>query len=161
MRFSIHSCSLSALVIVGAILSLPAHAAEQLKGFYSGSGGISEEVHRVLLVEFAADGTAILQQSWQGKDPQTWHAHWTQEKKLVKITFDAVKDKPTPEPLVLNINHGTLIPTSWDVTALGPLGPPNLAPFGGKNIKHASVAACQSLNTQDPTQNCVTWDSRR
>jgi hypothetical protein len=36
-----------------------AHAAEKLNGFYSGSGGISADVHRVLLIKFAADGSAI------------------------------------------------------------------------------------------------------
>jgi hypothetical protein len=153
--------SIAAVVLLCAILSPPARAAEKLKGFYSGSGGLSAEVHRVLFIEFADDGTAILQQKWHDKDPQTWHAHWKQERNKVTITFDPARHNPVPDPLILNIKNGTLVPTSWDLTALGILGPPQLTPFGGKNAKASSVAACQSLNTLDPTRDCVTWGSNR
>jgi hypothetical protein len=151
---------IATVVLLCAILSPPAHA-EKLKGFYSGSGGISAEVHRVLIIEFAADGTAILQQKWHDKDPQTWHAHWKQDKKLVTLTYDPAKNSPTPDPLVFNFKHGTLTASSWDSTTLGPLGPPKLTTFGGNVPQVTSVASCQALNTTDPTQNCITWDSRR
>jgi hypothetical protein len=152
-----------ALVLTFAALS--AHA-EKLKGFYSGSGGFSSEVHRVVLIEFAEDGTAILQQKWVGKDAETWHAHWTRDGKRITVTYDADNpahtqtNKPIPAPLVFNFKHSTLTPTSWDATTLGPLGPPQLTPFAGKNVQTHSVASCQALNTTDPTQNCITWDSR-
>jgi hypothetical protein len=136
------------------------HAAEKLKGVYSGSGGLTAEVHRVLMVEFGEDGTAILQQSWTGKDPQIWHAKWVQDGKKVRIAFDPVKNQPAVEPLICELKHGTLIPTSWDAKALGVLGPPQLMPFGGKNVKQHSVGTCQSLNSNNPTHNCTTWDSR-
>jgi len=161
MRSSSRSSLIVALILLAAILSPPAHAAEKLKGFYAGSGGISADVHRVLLIEFAADGTAILQQKWHDKDPQTWHANWKQQRNKVTITFDPTKHNPVPDPLILNIKHGTLVATSWDTPTLGVLGPPQLTPFGGKNPKAASVAACQSLNTIDPTRDCVTWGSNR
>jgi len=150
-----------ALLLLGVAPSPLAHAAEKLKGFYSGSGGISSQVHRVVLIEFAADGTAILQQTWQGKDPQTWHANWKQERKKVTITYDPTKHNPVPDPLILNVKHGTLIPTSWDVTTLGVLGPPHLTAFGGSVPMVTSVASCQSLNTHDPRRDCVTWGSNR
>ena len=153
--------SVLALLLLGAALSPCAHAAEKLKGFYSGSGGISAEVHRVVLVEFAADGTAILQQTWQKKDPQTWHANWKQERKKVTITYDPTRHNPVPDPLVLTIKHGALIPASWDVPTLGILGPPHLTPFGGNVPMVTSVASCQSLNTLDPRRDCVTWGSNR
>jgi hypothetical protein len=156
-----HPSAIAALVLLGTILATPGHAADKLKGFYAGSGGLSAEVHRVLIIEFAADGTAILQQKWHDKDPQTWHAHWKQEKKQVTITFDPARHNPVPDPLILNIKSGTLIAASWDVTTLGVLGPPQLTPFGGKNSLAGSVAACQSLNTLDPTRDCVTWSSNR
>ena len=148
------------LLLVAALSPL-VHAAEKLKGFYSGSGGISAEVHRVLLIEFAADGTAILQQKWHNKDPQTWHANWKQERKKVTITYDSTKHNPVPDPLVLTIKHGALIPASWDPSTLGVLGPPQLTPFGGNVPKVSSVASCQSLNTADPTRDYVTWGSNR
>src|SRR5271154_2047432 len=91
-----------ALALALATLSAPAHAADKLNGFYIGSGGLSQEVHRVLLIEFAADGTAILQQKWHDKDPQTWHAHWKRDKNQVTLTYD---DKPPPEPLVFTFKH--------------------------------------------------------
>src|SRR5258708_296441 len=59
-----HPSLIAVLVLLGAILPPATYAADKLKGFYAGGGGISAEVHRVLLIEFAADGTAILQQKW-------------------------------------------------------------------------------------------------
>ena len=82
---------------------------EKLKGFYSGSGGIAQGVHRVVLMGFATDSTSILKQNCEGKYPQTWHAHWTQESKQVKIVRP-LKDKSTPTPLTLDIKHGSLFP---------------------------------------------------
>ena len=153
--------SFAALVLVGAMAASSAHAADKLKGFYSGSGGFSAEVHRVLFIEFAADGTALLQQKWHDKDPQMWHAHWKRDGKKVTITYDVVKDATTPDPLILTLKGGALTATSWDLPTLGVLGPPQLTPFGGKNTQVGSVAACQSLNTMNPTGTCVTWSSNR
>ena len=156
-----HPSPITALVLLGALLSPAAGAADKLKGFYSGSGGISQEVHRVLILEFAADGTAILQQKWQDKDAQTWHARWKKERSKVTLTYDAAKDAPIPDPLVFTFKHDALTATSWDATTLGPLGPPKLTPFGGKNVQVGSLAKCQSLNSMDPTRDCVTWGSNR
>lgn len=169
MRF--HSCtSVVASLLVLAVISPPAHAAEKLKGFYSGSGGISAEVHRVLIIEFAADGTAILQQKWHDKDPQTWHARWKQENKKVTLIYYTAKeskdpkdpkDAPLPEPLIFDFKHGILTPVSWDAPTLGYTGPPKLTPFGGTNAQAGSVAGCRDLNILDPTRECVTWGSNR
>jgi hypothetical protein len=160
MRQTLRLYFVLTVALTVATLSGSANAAEKLKGFYSGSGGISAEVHRVLLIDFAADGTALLQQHWHEKTPQTWHAHWTQKGKLVQVIYDPIKDQPTPDPLLLTLKHGTLTPTSWDTATLGPLGPPKLAPFGGDNPQVTSVASCQALNSQDPSKSCITWDSR-
>jgi hypothetical protein len=149
-----------AAVILGALFVSGVAHADKLKGFYSGSGGISSEVHQVVLVEFAEDGSAILEQNWVGKDPLIWHARWVQRGKAVTVTFEAVKDKPTPQPLVMKIDHGTLVPTSWDSTALGAMRLPHLMPFGGKNVQTHSVASCMAINVANPAQNCITWDSR-
>ncbi len=155
-RFS----KIASLVLLGLVLSSPAHA-DKLKGIYAGSGGFSQDVSRTVFIEFAADGTALLQQQWHNKDPQTWHARWKQEKKKIILTYDSVKDTPLPDPLILDFKHGTLVPTSWDATTLGLLGPPKLTPFGGKNAQVNSVAGCQSLNTADPSRYCTTWGSNR
>jgi hypothetical protein len=61
---------------------------------------------------------------------------------------------------MFNFKRGTLTPTSWDATALGILGPPKLAPFGGKNVQQDSVASCTNLYATTPGHNCVRWDSR-
>ena len=137
----------------------PTHA-DKLKGYYSGSGGIAESVHRVVMVQFAEDGTALVQQNWFGRDPQTWHAHWVKQGSQVTISFDPQKDSPAVVPLVMKMKHGSLVPATWDSVALGPLGPPTLSPFGGKNVLKHSVASCVSLNTFDPSRDCVQWDSR-
>ena len=120
-----HSLSIAVLVLLAANLSPAARAADKLKGIYAGSGGFSADVHRVLFIEFAADGTALLQQKWHEKDPQTWHAHWKQEKKKVTLTYDAEKNAPVPDPLVLSIKHGALVAASWDATTLGIRWPPS------------------------------------
>jgi hypothetical protein len=60
------------------LLVASAARADKLKGIYTGSGGMTEDVHRVVLIQFAEDGTALVQQNWTGKAPQTWHAHWIQ-----------------------------------------------------------------------------------
>ena len=160
-----NSFSLAAVLLLGSLLAIPALAADKLKGFYSGSGGLSAEVHRILFIEFAADGTAILQQKWHDKDPQTWHAHWKLDKKTVTLTYDPPRDSTapttTPDPLVFTFKNSTLTATSWDAPTLGPLGPPTLTPFGGKNAQVNSVAQCQSLNTLDPTRDCVTWGTHQ
>jgi hypothetical protein len=147
-------------MLLGSVLSVPARA-DKLKGIYSGAGGFSQDVSRTLFIEFAADGTAILQQQWVNKDPQTWHARWKQEKKKITLTYDLQKDVPLPDPLIFEFKHGNLTATSWDATTLGLLGPPKLTPFGGKNAQVNSVAGCQSLNTADPSRFCATWGSNR
>lgn len=151
---------LQMMTVVVMLVASTVHAAEKLKGVYSGSGGLTAEVHRVVMVEFGEDGTAIFQQNWTGKDPQVWHARWVQDGKKLTITFDPVKDQPPIAPLLCDLKRGTLVPTSWDAKVLGVLGPPQLTPFGGKNVKQHSVATCQSLNSRDPSHNCATWDSR-
>lgn len=152
--------SITSIVVVMMFASAALHAVEKLKGIYSGSGGFSQEVHRVLMVEFGEDGTAILQQNWEGKEPQIWHAKWTQNGKEIQVVFDVPKDSAAIDPLVCEIKHGVLVPTKWDAKSLGLLGPPQLTPFGGKNVKQHSVATCQGINTRDPSQNCTTWSSR-
>jgi hypothetical protein len=152
--------TMAALLLLGATLSPSAHAAKKLKGFYAGSGGTPQR-HRTFFIEFALDGTAILQQKWNDKDLETWHAQWKQQRSQVTITFDPARHNPVPDPLVLDIKHGTLVPTSWDATAVGALGPPKLTPFGGQNPQAGSVAGCQSLNTLDPRRDCVTWGTNR
>jgi hypothetical protein len=161
-----HPLLILSIALLAALLPSQANAADKLKGFYSGSGGISADVHRVLIIEFAADGTALLQQKWHDKDAQTWHAHWKQDGKTVTLTYEQAKDAPNPppplpDPLVFTFKRDTLTATKWDATTLGYLGPPPLTPFGGKVPKVSSVAACQSMNTLDPTRDCVTWGSNR
>jgi hypothetical protein len=160
MSTPVGSGYLAAGVLLFALLASPVARAEKLKGFYSGSGGLSSEVHQVVLVEFAEDGSAILEQNWVGKDPRVWHARWEKQGKVVTVTFDAVKDKPTPQPLLMKIDHGTLVPTTWDMTELGVMKLPHLTPFGGKNVQTHSVVSCMAINATNPGQNCVTWDSR-
>ena len=154
------SYPLASLGLAIVLVAGPANAGK-LKGFYTGSGGISQDVHRVVMVQFAEDGTVMVQQNWINREPQVWHAHWTQQGKKVTITFDPKKDSPQVAPLVLNIKHGALVPETWDSGALGPLGPPTLAPFGGKNVLKHSVASCVSLANNDPSlRDCTQWETR-
>jgi hypothetical protein len=160
MAAAMRARSLASLTVVLFLTAASAYAAK-LKGFYTGSGGISEDVHRVVMVQFAEDGTVMVQQNWINRQPEIWHAHWTQQGKKVTITFDPKKDSPQVAPLVMNIKHGSLVPETWDAAALGPLGPPTLAPFGGKNVLKHSVSGCVSLANNDPSlRDCVQWETR-
>jgi len=166
---------LTSLALAALVVAAPAFA-EKLKGFYSGSGGIDAAVHRVVMVQFAEDGTVLVQQNWDSGKSDIWHAHWTQQGDKVTITFDLPKNDPpksgsqtaAPQknspppsaPLVMNIKHGSLVAETWDAVALGVLGPPTLSPFGAKNVLKHSVASCVSINNTDPTNDCVQWDSR-
>src|SRR5215469_485732 len=163
MRFGLRQIWLAVLLAGTTLGSGTAFAGQKLKGFYAGSGGISPEVHHLVFVEFATDGTAIVQQHWDAKkDPEVWHTHWTQNGKQVKIVFDPVKNGDTPKPLLMDFKNGALTATDWDATALGIGGPPKLTPFGGYNTQPGTATPCVALNSRDPTtQNCTTWDSRR
>jgi hypothetical protein len=150
---------LTLLALAAIFAPLPAFAGK-LKGYYTGSGGIAESVHRVVMVQFAEDSTVLVQQNWDNGNSQVWHAHWTQQGDKVTIIFDPKKDSPQVAPLVMNIKHGSLVPETWDSYAMGPLGPPTLAPFGGKNVLKHSVAGCVSLANNDPSlRDCVQWES--
>ena len=155
---------IAAILLLGTLFALSAHA-EDLKGFYAGSGGISADVHRVVLIDFAADGTALVQQKWHNKHLHTWHARWKRDRDTVTLTYEVARDTPKhatlPTPLVFTFKQGSLTATSWDAPTLGVLGPPNLTPFGDNAKQHPSVASCQSLNTSDPTGDCITWKSDR
>jgi hypothetical protein len=147
------------MVLTAVLLVTGSARADKLKGFYVGSGGVTQEVSRTVMIEFATDGTAVVQQNWVGKDAQTWHAHWTKDGNTVTVKFDPVKDQAAMEALVMTFKRGTLTPTSWDAV-LGVLGPPKLAPFSGKSVQETSVASCRSLASTSGGGRCVQWDSR-
>jgi hypothetical protein len=149
---------LAALLLLAAT---PVFAAK-LDGIYSGSGGLTPELHRVVLIVFADDGTALVQQNWDNKpDPEVWHARWTKQDDKVVLTFDpSAPGKPALKPLHLTLKRNTLTATDWDGQALGVLGPPQLRPFGGDLPHRATVNGCVSVNSRDPSQNCVNWGSK-
>jgi hypothetical protein len=147
-------------LILAALFAVSPALAEKLKGFYSGSGGMDEAVHRVVLIQFGEDGSALVQQNWIGKPPQTWHARWSQKDDRVTITFAPQPGSRQITPLVLDIKHDSLVPISWD-NVLGILGPPTLSPFGEKNVLKHSVASCVGLDSSDASRECVQWDSSK
>ena len=58
---------LAAVVALGVMTMSPlAHAAEKLKGFYSGSGGISQEAHRVVNGGVSVHGQLLIPVRWLG-----------------------------------------------------------------------------------------------
>ena len=147
------------VLLFAMILSAASGYADKLKNFYMGSGGYSAEVHRVVLLELAKDGTALLQQNWHDKDPETWHVHWTLDKKSLVLNFDPVEGKPTPAPASFTLKNNSLVPVKWDSQFLGILGPPTLMPFNSGNQAQGSLSGCKMLDYTQPT-GCVQWDSR-
>src|SRR5262249_2371065 len=155
MRILRSACLASTLVFSLAVSVY----ADKLKNFYMGSGGYSAEVHRVILLTLAKDGTAVLQQNWNGKDPEVWHVHWTRDGKSLMLNFDTVSGNPTPAPASFTMKNNSLVPVKWDSQFLGLLGPPTLMPFSSKSKAPGSVSGCQMLDYSQPT-GCVQWDSR-
>lgn len=147
------------LLLLAVTLTAINSYADKLKSFYMGSGGYSAEVHRVVLLELAKDGTAVLQQNWHDKDPETWHVHWTRDGKSLVLNFDPVDGKPTPTPATFTLKNNSLVPVKWDSQFLGVLGPPTLMPFSSGNKTQGSLAGCQMLDYSQST-GCVQWDSR-
>ncbi|HSY73252.1 MAG TPA: hypothetical protein VK798_13450 [Alloacidobacterium sp.] len=133
--------------------------ADKLRNFYMGSGGYSAQVHRIVLLELATDGTAMLQQNWHGKPSETWHVHWTRNGRELVLNFDPVDGKATPTPATFRQKNNMLVPVTWDSQYLGILGPPNLMPFHGKNSPQGSLTRCEALDYRMPS-GCVQWDSR-
>src|SRR5277367_5225566 len=150
----------STCFLLSAILLLaPSGRADKLKNFYMGSGGYSAEVHRVVLLELAKDGTAVLQQNWHDKDPEVWSVHWKLDGKTLTLNFDPAEGKPTPGEATFTLKNNSLVPVKWDSQFLGLLGPPTLMPFNSKSKAPGSVSGCQMLDYSQPT-GCVQWDSR-
>jgi len=149
------------LTAVALLLAATPLFAAKLDGIYSGSGGLTPELHRVVLIVFADDGTALIQQKYDNRpSPEVWHTRWVKQDDNVTLTFDPVANHPTPKPAKFTFKRNTLTPTTWDGDALGVLGPPQLRPFGGHLPHRATVNGCISINPNDPAQNCVTWDSK-
>jgi hypothetical protein len=155
MRILRTACVTSALILSFALQGYAA----KLKNFYMGSGGYSAEVHRVVLLELAKDGTAVLQQNWHDKQPETWHVHWTLNGKSLVLNFDPVDGKQTPSQAAFTLKNNSLVPVKWDTQFLGILGPPTLMPFSTSNKAPGSISGCQMLDYTQPT-GCVQWDSR-
>lgn len=150
----------SAILVFALVFTVAASGyAAKLKNFYMGSGGYSAEVHRVVLLTLAKDNTAVLQQNWQGKDPEVWHVHWSFDGTTLSLTFDPVDGKPTPSPATFTLKNNQLTAVKWDTQYLGILGPPSLMPFAKKKQAPGSVSGCQMLDYSQPT-GCTQWDSR-
>jgi hypothetical protein len=146
-------------LILSTVLPVVCSHADKLKNFYIGSGGFSASVHRIVLLELAKDGTAVLQQNWHDKDPEVWHVHWKLDGKTLTLSFDPVVGKPTPSDATFTLKNNSLVPVKFDSHYLGLLGPPTLMPFHTKAKPPGSVSGCQMVDYSQPT-GCVQWDSR-
>lgn len=153
--------SLRTRFLLASILLLASPGfADKLKNFYMGSGGYSAAVHRVILLELAKDGTAVLQQNWHGKDPEVWSVHWKLDGKTLTLNFDPAEGKSTPGEATFTLKNNSLVPVKWDSQYLGVLGPPTLMPFNAGTKAPGSVSGCQMLDYSQPT-GCTQWDSRK
>ncbi len=119
------------LTLFAVLLALPGFA-EKLKPYYSGSTVTPEGVARVIMLQVATDGTAVLQQDEDGQASVKQRAHWSKKGDRLIITFDAVEGQPTPSPLYFQMKNNTLVPQTENNTALGVLGYPTLQPFGNE-----------------------------
>jgi hypothetical protein len=119
------------VALLALLFTLPG-IAEKLKTYYSGSAQTAEGASRLIMLQFAQDGTAVLQQDDDGQPSVKQHVHWSKKGDRVILTFDAVEGQPTPLPLYFLMKNNTLVPQTENATGLSVLGYPTLQPFGNE-----------------------------
>ena len=95
-------------------------------GTYQGHAPAADAARRVFTLSLAADGTAVLDTLYIGKDDVTEHGRWTRTGRQIVLTFDAMGANPPPEPITFRYRHRQLNPVTWDSNEWGRRGPPVL-----------------------------------
>jgi hypothetical protein len=97
-----------------------------LSGTYQGHAPAADAARRVFTLTLAADGTAILNTLYIGKNDATQPGHWTQSGSQIVLTFDAIGSNRPPGPIIFRHRDHQLSPVRWDPSEWGRMGPPVL-----------------------------------
>jgi hypothetical protein len=97
-----------------------------LTGTYQGHAPAADAARRVFTLNLAADGTAILNTLYLGKDSVTQHGRWMQSGSQIVLTFDPMGPNRPPRPITFRHRDHELSPVRWDPSEWGRAGPPVL-----------------------------------
>jgi hypothetical protein len=101
-------------------------------GTYQGHAPAADAARRVFTLSLVANGTAILDTLYIGKDSVTQHGHWTRSGRQIVLTFDAIGSNQPPRPITFRYRDRQLNPVEWDLSEWGRNGPPVL--YRAKNV---------------------------
>jgi NlpE N-terminal domain len=97
-----------------------------LAGTYQGQAPAADAAKRVFTLNLAADGTAIFDTLYIGKDRVTQHGRWMQDGSQIVLTFDPMGPHQPPRPITFRHRDHKLSPIRWDPSEWGRAGPPVL-----------------------------------
>jgi len=97
-----------------------------LSGTYQGHAPAADAAKRVFTLNLAADGTAIFETLYIGKDNVTQHGRWMQNGSQIVLTFDSMGPNRPPGPITFRHRDHKLSPVQWDTSEWGRAGPPVL-----------------------------------
>ncbi len=124
------SITLSVVCWLAASLWTPAahgyHQKSDPAGTYQGHAPAADAAKRVFTLSLAADGTAILDTLYIGKDSVTQRGRWTRAGRQIVLSFDPIGANRPPQPITFRYRHRQLNPVTWDSNEWGRNGPPVL-----------------------------------
>jgi NlpE N-terminal domain len=97
-----------------------------LAGTYQGHAPAADAAKRVFTLNLAADGTAVFDTLYVGKDSVTQHGRWMQSGSQIVLTFDPMGPHQPPRPITFRHRDHELSPIRWDPSEWGRSGPPVL-----------------------------------
>jgi hypothetical protein len=114
------------------------HQQADLSGTYQGHAPPSDTAKRVFTLNLAADGTAVLNTLYIGKDDASEHGRWTQTGSQIVLTFDPIGPNRPPGPITFRHHGHELSPIRWDLSEWGRGGPPVLHHLRPKTISNGT-----------------------
>jgi hypothetical protein len=105
-----------------------------LAGTYQGHAPAADAAKRVFTLNLAADGTAVFDTLYVGKDSVTQHGRWMQSGSQIVLTFDPMGPHQPPRPITFRHRDHELSPIRWDPSEWGRAGPPVLHRARSKTI---------------------------
>jgi NlpE N-terminal domain len=106
----------------------------ELSGTYQGHAPAADAAKRVFTLNLAADGTAIFETLYIGKNNVTQHCRWMQSGSQIVLTFDAIGPNQPPGPITFRHRDHKLSPIQWDSSEWGRAGPPVLHRSRSKTV---------------------------
>jgi hypothetical protein len=95
-------------------------------GTYQGYAPAADAARRIFTLSLAADGTAVLDTLYIGKDSVTQHGRWMRDGRQIVLTFDPIGSNSPVRPISFHYRDHQLKPVAWDANEWGRAGPPIL-----------------------------------